>query len=873
MSEYEKKPLVIFTYAILILSTLLVFWQVRNYGFVYDDIDYVSENPHVLGGLSRDGIIWAFTTGHASNWHPLTWLSHMLDCHLFGRKPGSMHLTNLFLHLANVLLLFTIFKRMTGTLWPSAFVAAAFALHPMHVESVAWIAERKDVLSTFFLLLTLAAYVSYVKQPSIFRYIVTLVLFAVGLMAKPMLVTLPFLLLLLDYWPLGRFDRQPRRPDPTGDGRATLHRLVIEKNPFFVLAAISSVITFLIQHAGGSVANIAIIPLHSRLANAFLSYAKYVGKMFWPQNLAVYYPLDAISFAMAQVAMSILLLLVISILVIWFGHRRKYLPVGWFWFVGTLLPVIGLVQVGGQAYADRYTYIPYIGLFIMIAWGLSELLSKWPKRDIALGMVAAIALATMGTVTYRQVGNWKNGVTLFTHAIEVTQNNYLAHNNRGVDYNERGRLQEAIEDIKEAIRIKPDYTDAYYNLGIAYGNLTRWQEAIDAYKQAIRIKPDYAQAYNDLGVAYSSLGRGTEAMEAYTQAIRIKPDYADAYNNLGAAFNGLGRGTEAIEAYKQAIKIKPDNARAYNDLGVAYSSLGRGTEAMEAYTQAIRIKPDYADAYCNLGGTYNELGRLQEAIDAYKRAIKITPDYAKAHYNLGLAYSRLGRLQEAIEDFSSAIRIKPDYVEAYNNRGIVYANLGRMQEAIGDLKEAIRIKPDNVEAYNNLGVTYGGLGRGAEAAEAFEQVIRISPDYAEGRYNLAKILLQQGRRDEAADQYRTVLGLKGDWPGPMNDLAWLIAIDPEVKNRDTSEALRLASRACELSGYKNPAFLCTLAAAYASAGKFSEAIDTANKAMNLADAANQPQLKNTIQHHLSFYQQGKPYTKTAPKPLPDSNKP
>ncbi len=604
MLESVKKYFVIFTYFVLILSTLLVFWQVRNFGFLnYDDSDYVSANPQVLNGLTKDGVIWAFTTNRSANWHPLTWLSHMLDCQLFGANPGRMHLMNLILHLANTLLLFAVLRKMTdsttstssgqasspqaGALWPSAFVASAFALHPMHVESVAWIAERKDVLSTLFLLLTLAAYVSYAKRRGIIRYTLTLLLFALGLLAKPMLVTLPALLLLLDYWPLERIREQRtenrKRKTEGVFQKLSAVQLIIEKIPFFALSVASSVITFLVQLSGSAVAHIDILPLKVRIANAFLSYARYIGKLFWPQNLAVFYPFDADSSAFWQVAMCVLLLIVISIFVIRFGRNRKYLPVGWFWFVVTLLPVIGFVQVGLQGYADRYTYIPYIGLFIMIAWGLPDLLSNWPQQKVALGLSMAIALTTLAICTHRQVSYWNNNLTLFSHAIEVTQNNYIAHNNRGVFYDNLGRYQDAIEDYKQAVKINTDYSEAYYNLGIACGKIGRRQDEIDAYKQAIRIKPDYAKAYCNLGVACDDLGRRQEAIEAYRQAIRIKPDYATAYLNLGVTYYRLGRYQDAVEPYKQAIKIQPGFVLAHYNLGVAYSVAGDKNSALEEY--------------------------------------------------------------------------------------------------------------------------------------------------------------------------------------------------------------------------------------------------------------------------------------------------
>jgi tetratricopeptide (TPR) repeat protein len=651
MPESVKKSFVIFTYFALILGTLLVFWQVYNFGFInYDDNDYVSENPHVLNGLTWDGVIWAFTTNCSANWHPLTWLSLMIDCQLFraaslpgGANPGWMHLMNLLLHLTNTLLLFALLRKMTGSLWSSAFVAAAFAIHPMHVESVAWIAERKDVLSTLFLLLTLAAYISYVKHPGLGRYALTLLLFALGLLAKPMLVTLPVLLLLLDYWPLLRFAtkgrplEQIRGPDfaqgatpgrqRTEDRerktegvfqKLSIGQLIIEKVPFLVLSIVSSVITFLIQLRGSAVAPIDDLLLKARIVNVFLSYVRYIGKMFWPQNLAVFYPFDAGSFAFWQVGLCVLLLLVISVFVIRFGRNRKYLLVGWFWFVVTLVPVIGLVQVGSQALADRYTYISYTGLFIMIAWGLPELFSKWPQRKIALGLSMVIALIPLGICTHRQVSYWNNSFTLFSRTIEVTQNNHIVYNNLGVAYDKLGRYQNAIEAYKQAIRIKPDFAQANSNLGVTYGKLGRYQDEIESCKQAIRIKPDFAEAHNNLGFAYGSLNRYQDEIESCKQAIRIKPDYAEAYYNLGFAYANLGRYQDAVGAYKQAIRIKPDYAEAYCGLGFVYANLGRSQEGIESCKQAIRIKPDFVLAHYNLGVTYLVTGNKGLALEEYK---------------------------------------------------------------------------------------------------------------------------------------------------------------------------------------------------------------------------------------------------------------
>jgi Flp pilus assembly protein TadD len=588
MPEQTKKTLVLLIYFALAVSALLVFWQVRNFDFVYyDDDDYVSANPHVLNGFSPDSIRWAFTTNLSSHWHPLTWFSLMLDCQLSlpgGPNAGRIHLVNVLLHIVNILLLFAVLKKMTGALWQSAFVAALFALHPLHVESVAWIAERKDVLSTFFWLLAMLAYAQYVKKPDAARYLLVLLIFALGLMAKSMLVTLPFVFLLLDYWPLDRIKNFNLQ---------NIYRLVLEKIPFFAISIISSVITFLVMRSGGTVSD--VFSLNSRIANAFLSYAEYIGKMFWPSNLAVFYPFNAGSISFGLSAICALLLLVISIFVIRFGRNQKYLPMGWFWFVGTLIPVIGIIQVGRQAYADRYTYIPYIGLFIMLAWGLPQLLSKLPQRKIALGLSMAIVLTALGICAHRQTSYWKNSVTLFSHALAVTQNNYVAYNNLGIAYVDLGRWPEAIDNCKQAIKIKPNLAEAHANLGIAYAALDRRPEAIDAYKQAIKIKPDFAKAYYNLGVAYGELGRSTEAIEAFKQAILIKSDYAKAHLNLGVAYGKLGRLPEAIEAFKQTIKLKPDYVEAHKNLGTAYLAIGDKNSAMVEFNILKSLNSELAN--------------------------------------------------------------------------------------------------------------------------------------------------------------------------------------------------------------------------------------------------------------------------------------
>ena len=525
MPQQVKKSIIISIYFALAVSALLVFLQVRNFDFItYDDHVYVYENPFVLNGLSAGSLHWALTTGCFGNWIPVTWFSYMLDRQLFGPTACGFHMTNLLFHIANTLLLFFVLKQMTSDVWPSVFVAAAFALHPMHVQAVAWVAARKDVLSTFFCMLTLRAYGVYVRRQSVLSYKAAIAAFALGLMSKPMLVTLPFVLLLLDYWPLNRiknFDRQ------------TIYSLVSEKIPFFALSVISGVITLLVQVDSNEANTAEIFYSNNRIVDILLSYTQYIGKMFWPSNLAIFYTSDAVSMPILQAAICALLLLGISLFVIYLGRNQKYLPVGWFWFLGTLIPVIGIFHSSRlQIYADRYTYIPYIGLFIIIAWGIPHLLSKWAtagslRRKIALGLPMTAVLLTLGICAHREASYWNNSFTLFSHATKVTKNNWLAYNNIGFAYGKAGRFQNAIEAYKQAISIKPDYVKAYNNLGITYGKMWHYQEAIETYKQAIKIKPDFVEAHYNLGTAYLTIGDRNSAMAEYSILKSLNPKLAD----------------------------------------------------------------------------------------------------------------------------------------------------------------------------------------------------------------------------------------------------------------------------------------------------------------------------------------------------------
>jgi tetratricopeptide (TPR) repeat protein len=710
--DFRGRLLTVLVCLVLVLATFAVYWQVTGYDFVLlDDNVYVSENSHVQNGLTSDSVIWAFTATDAANWHPLTWLSLMLDYELYGLNAGGYHRTNLVLHLANVLLLFFVLKLMTGALWRSAFVAALFALHPLHVESVAWVTERKDVLSTLFWLLTMWAYLGYVERPGVRRYLLIIVSLTLGLMAKPMLVTLPFVFLLLDYWPLGRFqvgqfvdtpEASIQAPIKSGQPMSALLSLVWEKIPLFALAAVSSVVTFLAQKSAGALVHFETWPITIRIANALVSYVKYLGKMIWPRSLAVFYPHPGHSLPSWKAAGAGLLLLCISILVVRRARRYPYLVVGWLWYIGTLVPVIGLVQAGYQAMADRYTYIPLIGLYIIIAWGVAEIVPRWPHRRLYFATLSTTLFLFLIVLTWKQVQYWKNSISLFEHTLEVTSDNWLYNNNLGIALDRAGHSDDAIKHYLEALRIKPDYAGAHYNLGIALGRKGLPDEAIKHYLEALRIKPDYAEAHNNLGIALDRKGHSDEAIDHYLEALRIKPDYAEAHNNLGFALYRKGHSDEAIDHYLQALRIKPDYAKAHYNLGIALGRKGLPDEAIKHYLEALRIKPDYAEAHNNLGFALYRKGRSDDAIKHYLEALRIKPDYAGAHYNLGIALGRKGHSDEAIKHYLEALRIKPDYAEAHNNLGIALARKGDVDAALKHFQKALQINPNFSYARDNL---------------------------------------------------------------------------------------------------------------------------------------------------------------------------
>jgi tetratricopeptide (TPR) repeat protein len=558
---------------VLMGITISIFWQTGNHQFInFDDPLYITNNLHVKGGITGKNVLWAFTTTTTANWHPLTWLSHMTVVEIFGLGPRGHHLTNVFIHVASALLLFLLLAQITTAPWQSLFVAALFALHPLHVESVAWVAERKDVLSGFFWFLTLLFYAGYARRRRLNFYLLTLFSFVVGLLTKPMLVTMPVVMILMDYWPLNRFQSEgipcgvrivlrSYKPPPT---------LLKEKVPFFLLSLLSALVTIYAQKSGGAMSSLDMVPLADRIENSLVAYATYIGKTIWPQDLAFLYPFP-LSLPLWKVVASFVLLVLVAIGTFHLRRRKPYLMVGWLWFLVTLLPVIGIIQVGSQSTADRYTYIPLIGLFIMVSWGIPDLLRSLRYHPAILVIFPSIVVAALAATTWRQLDHWKDNISLYQHTLGVTANNYIILNNLGIALAERGDTNAAIRAYQEALRIWPRSATAHVNLGAALANQGKFQEAISHYTEALRLKPDdalarinWSKALNNTGVAMAQQGKMDEAVNYFNEALRLDPQSLDGHFNLGITLACLNRVDEAAEQFAHVLRLTPGSAEARN---------------------------------------------------------------------------------------------------------------------------------------------------------------------------------------------------------------------------------------------------------------------------------------------------------------------
>ncbi len=659
----------------LAFATAAVFWQVYAYDFVnYDDPTYIYENPHIQSGITLKAIKWAFTTDRTGYWHPLTWLSFMLDYQLFKGWAGGYHLVNVLFHVINTLLLFYVLMRMTGAVWPSAFVATAFALHPLHVESVAWISERKDVLGVFFWLLTMWAYIRFVGRPKITGYLLVIIFLALGLMAKPMLVTLPFALLLLDYWPLERLSPKDTK---TGLKRSPFY-LLIEKVPLFTIVLASCVATFIAQKVTGAMPATEEYRFRVRLANASISYMQYIVKMIWPSHLAVFYPHPGRDVSILYAVVSAVVLLIVTILVIRFAKKHRYLAAGWFWYLGTLIPVIGLVQVGRQSMADRYTYITLTGLFIIIAWGLPELLAKWRYKKIVFVSSVILVVSAMSICTWFQLSCWRNSLTLFQHALEVTNNNYVAHYGIADPLITQGRLDEAIYHYSQAIRIAPDYAIAFNDLGVVLYKEGKTDEAIDYYKRALKADPCLTSVHLSLAAALESKGNLDEAAEHYKIGLADK-DIPEIRRNFGFILVKLGRFEEAAGEYRKILSVTPNDPNILNDLSFILTRTGKFDEAISLCSKALQIAPDSVNTHLNLAAALLSSGKLDEAVKEYGKILLIQPKNARAHNDLGVILSQQKKFDQAIAHFNQSLQIDPGYIDARNNLSIALAEKDKLK--------------------------------------------------------------------------------------------------------------------------------------------------------------------------------------------------
>lgn len=678
--------------AALLILIAVVYAPVRDHPFLdWDDALYIFQNPWVTRGLTWGGLRWAFTTGFANFWHPVTWLSHMAVVQAFGVEPGAAHLVNVGLHAANTVLVFGLLRGMTGATGRSAFVAAVFAAHPLHVESVAWLAERKDVISTLFALLAVWGYVGYVRRPTPRRAAGVVIPFALALMAKPMVVTLPFVLLLLDVWPLERWPLGPAgdAPDAVAVMRRTRRRLALEKLPLVAMSAAASVATVLAQGHGGNIVGAALIPWRLRLVNPLVAYAAYLGQALWPARLAAYYPYRLVT--PWWLATAALALLAGATALAWRSRRsRPWLLVGWLWYLGTLVPVIGWLQVGSQSMADRFVYVPLIGIAIVVAWGVTDVSRHVPRRRALLGAGAGLAIVACAAAARAQVEVWRSDVALWTHAIGVTTGNYVAHDRLGRALEAAGHTDAAVAEWSEALRIWPGFDPRF-------PWLTRGLFV--------------AGTQNRIGAALAQAGRLDEAIAHYRLAVTSRPDYPVAQNNLGLALTQLHRYDEAIAHFEAAVRSDPKFAEADNNLGAALADAGRTGEAIARYRDAERVDPGYRRAHVNLGHALARAGRYDEAIAEYAAALRLQPDDAATHFELGVALEARDRDREAIDQYAEAVRLAPEYAEARNNLGAALANAGDVRGAIGQFEEALRLKPDYAEARRNLEMAESQAGR------------------------------------------------------------------------------------------------------------------------------------------------------------------
>lgn len=667
----------------------VVFWPVRGFDFItWDDPRYVFNNPHVVTGVTLENLKWAFTTS-SPYFHPITWVSHMLDAQLFGVWPGGHHLMAVALHTLSTALLFLFLYRATGAAGRSAFVAALFAIHPMRVESVAWVAERKDILPALALMIALNAYLSYTRRPSVWRYIGVTVPFVLGMLAKPILITFPFVLLLIDIWPLGRAGASWTAV------RAHARALIVEKLPWIALSIGVVILNLSIQVQGMS--TLATLSLGQRLANVVIHYTQYLGMMLWPSWMTPLHPVEMSMPPVWALAGAVVLLAALSYLAIRSLPSRPYFTTAWFWFLATLVPVIGFLQAGDQGMADRFGYTSQFLLYAAIAWGVTDLLRDAPARR-ALHVVALVIVAAAGFWTRQYLWNWRDAVTLWQYAVRVAPDNHHAHANLADAFAVQKRYPEAEAEYREAIRLAPDFPDYHYYFGQTLAQSGRLNDAIAEYELTLKRKPADAPTHDALGLALARAGRADEAIVHLQEAIRIDPSLASAHANLGLALTRKGDANGALAAYTEAIRLDPAQPQTHSNRAALLLALGRVDEAVAEFKEAQRLEPFSTDRWVNLGGALSRKGDSAAATSAFERALAIDPRNAEAWNGKGVVLSEQGKTAEAIDAFTKALEIRPNLLHVYSNRGRAFAVKGDVPAAIRDFQQILQFDPTNAAA-------------------------------------------------------------------------------------------------------------------------------------------------------------------------------
>ena len=852
---------------LLVLLVGIVFGQTLRHGFIdWDDPQYVLNNPHVHGGLSLEGIAWAFSQRYEANWYPLTWISYMLDWQVYGGWAGGHHLTSVLLHAATAVMLFLALRRLTGRLGCSALVAVLFAIHPLRVESVAWVAERKDVLSGFFFALTLWAYAGYARHVphpnplpggerkqwafSRGRYALVVAFFALGLMAKPMLVTLPFVLLLLDFWPLGG-SRERGAGSGEQDGcprRVSWHRLIVEKLPLFLLAAGSCVVTVWAQ--AEAIQDLKMLSLADRAANALVSYGEYIRTTFWPLNLAVYYPLPLHGWPLLPVVVSGVAILGISVAAIAARRRWPYLFSGWFWYVGMLVPVIGLVQVGGVARADRFTYLPQIGLLVALVWG-ADSAWRWCRLGPRLALAAAaLVVLPLLVCAGGQVACWRDAETLWRQTIARTGENGPAHASLASILGRRGELLDAIQEFKIAFAIDPDQAGFLNNYGITLLEAGQVDEAVRGGQEAGERKPDDPSFHGNLALAYTAKQFWDKAIAEYRAAVELRPADTKWRFELAQFYSRRGRHEEAAHEYRALLSAEQELPSLRFYLANALTGSGAYAAAVEQYRKALERLPDSGEVWHNLGVALHRCGRSGEAIEPLRKAVELMPGNLDYRHDLAVVLLGQGKAAEAAEQLKQCVALGPGGAVFGREWADALRAAGKTDEADAVLRNLLKAQPEDIQSLNSLAISLLQKKKTAEAIAVWEKLLRIDPGNAGARHNLEGTRLLQWSEQLRAHPGNEQL---------MNNLAWALATSPDAALRNGKQALQLARQAMKQSGGKEPSLLDTLAAAYAEAGQYAEAVRTAREALQMATQQKNQRLAESLRGRLKLYEQGKPW--------------